>query len=535
MQQPPVISPASPASPRRLLARATRTAFGLATGAVAVGLLTGCEVDTFMDPSQTGRWEQTATVMPILEQLASIEPNPIELVPTDRIQAADLIPEIEEYRIASGDVVQLQILDFDQPGVPSGFESVVDERGFIDIPGLPGVYAEGLTKHEVAERVRIAVREAGRLNDAQVSVVLGSQRRQTYSVIGAVTGPGAYFIPSADFRLLDAVARSGQFDQNLKHVYVIRQVPLTDAVAGRLTPPEPGSQGKTDRPWGSQPSDQQKPADGEELLDLIQRLSGEERTPQRPSPGVLSSNRPSAARQPSDGPPIDLPGSGGNRPSDTQPPPIDLPETSGSGLVTPRDAAPPIDLPSSSTDFVFRDGRWVRSSGAEAPGEGLLTQRVIQVPVDQLLAGRADVNIIIRPGDVIRFPAAQTGLVYMAGQISRPGPYGLPADGGRLTLQRAVDSAGGLTGLGIPERVDLTRVVGPGRQATIRLNLRAIAEQTQPDIYLKPDDRINVGTNFWAFPLAVIRSGFRASYGFGFLLDRNFGNDVFGAPPDSGS
>ena len=77
----------------------------------------------------------------------------------------------------------------------------------------------------------------------------------------------------------------------------------------------------------------------------------------------------------------------------------------------------------------------------------------------------------------------------------------------------------------------MTRVVGRGRQATIRLDLRAISEQTQPDLYLKPDDRINVGTNFWALPLATIRNGFRASYGFGFILDRNFGNDVFGAPP----
>ena len=31
--------------------------------------------------------------------------------------------------------------------------------------------------------------------------------------------------------------------------------------------------------------------------------------------------------------------------------------------------------------------------------------------------------------------------------------------------------------------------------------------------------------------LAVVRGGLRATYGFGFLLDRNFGNDVFGAPP----
>ena len=38
---------------------------------------------------------------------------------------------------------------------------------------------------------------------------------------------------------------------------------------------------------------------------------------------------------------------------------------------------------------------------------------------------------------------------------------------------------------------------------------------------------------FWATPLAVIRGGLRATYGFGFLLDRNFGNDVFGAPPSN--
>ena len=45
-----------------------------------------------------------------------------------------------------------------------------------------------------------------------------------------------------------------------------------------------------------------------------------------------------------------------------------------------------------------------------------------------------------------------------------------------------------------------------------------------------PADRDTMcGTNFWATPLAVIRNGFRASYGFGFILDRNFQGDVFGA------
>ena len=65
------------------------------------------------------------------------------------------------------------------------------------------------------------------------------------------------------------------------------------------------------------------------------------------------------------------------------------------------------------------------------------------------------------------------------------------------------------------------------------MNIAAIRQRTEPDIVLRPDDHIIVGTNWGATPLAVIRNGFRASYGFGFLLDRNFGNDVFGAPPSN--
>jgi len=95
-------------------------------------------------------------------------------------------------------------------------------------------------------------------------------------------------------------------------------------------------------------------------------------------------------------------------------------------------------------------------------------------------------------------------------------------------------AAGGLNSTAIPERTEIIRMVGPDRQAIVRLNLRAIAEGTQPDLVLKPDDQINVGTNFWAFPLAVIRQGFRFSYGFGFILDRNFGTEIYGPQQTQG-
>jgi hypothetical protein len=51
----------------------------------------------------------------------------------------------------------------------------------------------------------------------------------------------------------------------------------------------------------------------------------------------------------------------------------------------------------------------------------------------------------------------------------------------------------------------------------------------QPDIYLKPNDVVYIGTDFIAPFIAALRNSFRLTYGFGFLYDRNFSpsNDSF--------
>jgi polysaccharide export outer membrane protein len=208
--------------------------------------------------------------------------------------------------------------------------------------------------------------------------------------------------------------------------------------------------------------------------------------------------------------------------------------------VVPRE---PADRAGEST-YIFdaERGEWVRVRGDGAParaagpgGEGpraVVTERIIEIPFQQLKRGDNRYNVVIRPGDRIYVEESPQGVVYIDGTIFRPGTYNLPLSG-RLTLSRLITAAGGLGPIAIPERVDLTRVVGDNREATVRLNLRAIRNRTEPDVVIKPDDHIIVGTNFWATPLAVIRNGFRATYGFGFLLDRNFGNDVFGAPPSN--
>ena len=159
-----------------------------------------------------------------------------------------------------------------------------------------------------------------------------------------------------------------------------------------------------------------------------------------------------------------------------------------------------------------------------------ITQRIISIPYQKLVNGDLRYNVVVRPGDTIRVPDPSAGFVYIGGNIARPGAYTVSGEN-ELTITQLVISAGGMSATAIPERTEIRRRIGDEHEAILRINLRDILEGVSPNIFLKPNDEITIGTNFWATPLAVVRNGFRMTYGFGFLADRNFGNDLFGAPP----
>jgi polysaccharide export outer membrane protein len=518
----------------------------LLTGVAGTALvLGGCNVDSYMDPSVVGRWEDTPTKTPIIDRFVAYEGPANEGIETSKVRAEDLIPEVEAYRVGPGDALELTVEDFFRDGVPLRIENLeVDPRGFVDLPQVGGIFVYGQTTDQMVASVRKSLAQAGVLNNAVVNVIVRSRRKLTYGILGAVDSPGFYSITKPDFRLMDALSQAGRFDQQLDKVIVIRRIPLSDRVTGRPT----GAAGMSDVPatqpggsGGVKPSanDQNAPGGGKKpaAVDIIDELS--KPGTNAPAPSMFSSTR-----QPE------------STPSAERKPMIDLVEPTGKpaametgGATTGNGAGN-----GSAGQWVFVNGQWVQQAGGatvgsaapvaagagpgltpigatanaeENPASELMTQRVIEIPLAPLLAGSAQYNIVIRPGDTIRVPTRGDGVFYVAGQVARPGPYNLPTNG-KMTIMRAIDSAGGFGSAAIPERVDLTRMVGPDRQVTIKVNYRAISEGTHPDIAIKPDDRINVGSNFFAFPMAVVRNGLRASYGFGFILDRNFGFDVFG-------
>lgn len=492
-------------------------------------VLGGCsnELNSWMDPSVVGRWEYTPTVVPILDRIDVIEEDTGEFVETSEVLPQDLIPEAAAYELSPGDQVEVQIYDFLTPNTPSVFQRILDARGNLDLPQLGQLHVAGLTVKQVEHLLVGELRDKGIIQDALVTVQTQSQQESSYSIYGNIARVGRYIVPTPDYRLIDALTEAGGVGVMVPKVYVIRRAPLSDTVKTGLGAPPEATQKPPVKP---------DKKTGEDLENLIDRLT----KPENPgAPAVFGVAQP-APKKPdtSQGEPAKA---AEPQPGET-PPLIDLPPKPSQAQ--PEDAQAPGD-----GQWVFLNGKWVHVDAGGAPieptpgagpaplvntgpkPEDLVTQRVIEIPLKPLLQGNSVYNIVIRPGDSIHVPSPVQGLVYMSGPgVARPGVYNLPSVG-RLTLTKVVAAAGGLSPIGIPNRTDLTRMVGENRQATIRLNLRAIYEGSEPDLFLKPDDVINVGTTWWAQPLAIIRNGFRTTYGFGFLLDRNFGNDVFGAPP----
>ena len=274
------------------------------------------------------------------------------------------------------------------------------------------------------------------------------------------------------------------------------------------------------------------PVDVNELIKGLPNQPNPPTTRPEVHPGMLQdAPRPPTSRP--DKPPIDIdalePGK-----VQAKPPPVDVDET--------RQPRRPDDVSGDTFIYMPERGEWVRvrgegdnrqgPAGAQPDVRNIVRERIIAIDYKRLARGDSSQNIVIRPDDRIYVDGPEQGLVYVDGEVVRVGVYSMPTTG-EATLSRMITAAGGLGPLAVPEKVDLTRRVAPHREATIRVNLAAIRQRTEPDIVVRPDDHIIVGTTFWATPLAVLRNGFRVTYGFGFLLDRNFGSDVFGAPPGS--
>jgi protein involved in polysaccharide export with SLBB domain len=110
-----------------------------------------------------------------------------------------------------------------------------------------------------------------------------------------------------------------------------------------------------------------------------------------------------------------------------------------------------------------------------------------QVSVD--LTDPAQMNMLVRPGDVITVSARPPQFYYLGGKIMTPGQKPFQQD---ITLVQAILAAGGLVDRASGDAIDISREGEAGRLTTTRYKLKEIRSGKVPDPRLQPGDRIEV-------------------------------------------
>jgi protein involved in polysaccharide export with SLBB domain len=548
----------------------------------------GCNSDHdpkgFFDPTATGRWQSHALVVPILNKLdIGVEQPEDEFSLAVDPTPADLVPSDTDYRIAPNDLLNITVSDLLGPGVETPRQERVTESGNVTLPSVGQIPASGKTESELEQAIIQAYRDAKLIENAQVSVQVIESRGKIFTVYGAVAHPGQYPILNNNFRVLDALVIAGDSPLGSDTLYVMRPIHNNENAANPATPatqPSQSSAAPTEAPFNVLTPSTAPSASSSDLEPPAPTTEGIEPATSQPF-GNPPSTSP-ATKQNNEG---NIPGGGVTQdtmvqpadastmpatvttatPAETNAPAASQPTVT---TQTPAPAptvtaetpaastAPTVAAASSTTQpgegsVVSLEGQNQQVGGVPvvqpttAPGmqlaatattqpadegftfnypAGSTQWKEIRVPLGELKNGNMRYNIVIRPGDMIYIPGPAQGVYYVAGHVNRPGVYQIV--GQRVTLKQAIVAAGMFDQLAIPERSEIVRRISGDKEVFAEVDLDRIFAGEDPDIFIKPNDTINVGTNILAPFIAAVRNGYRITYGFGFIYDKNFNTEA---------
>ncbi len=501
--------------------------------------ISGCN-DKFMNPTQIGRFRPVPAVNVILESLGVAEETPSEWAGAEEPKPADVIPYETDYVFGSGDVARISIFELRREDEPYINDYIVTETGKISIPEVGIVQAAGLTESQLEDEIK-QILSPSVLKEPMVTVALLDSQQRVFSIWGNGVGlPGRYSIPRYDYRLTDALAQARASTQfNVSYIYVSRPITGKETISEPLKPAGIVEPKQTE----------QLSVPKEEMLEIIAP-----RAQRQQMELVIASSEMMADKELAE---TAIP-EGFEPLADAEQTPMDtgITEQITAKTLGPETIKEPI-TGEQKVEWIFRDGKWIPvpvgkpmpaeqqqavkaeqpkvvqppeekvpvGYGLEQTGTGGVQARVIKIPTDKLSGGDPRYNIIIKPSDSINVPFDVIGEFCIMGNVNNQGF--IPITGRPLTLRMAIAAAGGLGPLAWPKRVEVTRRIARNKEETVMVDLEKIASGEQPDFFIKPLDTINVGTHPTATFRAVLRNAFRATYGFGFLYDRNFADRNF--------
>jgi polysaccharide biosynthesis/export protein len=115
--------------------------------------------------------------------------------------------------------------------------------------------------------------------------------------------------------------------------------------------------------------------------------------------------------------------------------------------------------------------------------------------------------VMVYPGDIVMVPNAP--VIYIMGDVGRPGGYAMSANASHLTLLQAIARAGSANKTSVPSKVRLIRDTGDGTKET-RVHLDEMQKGKIPDIDLQANDIVFVPFS-WMKNVAMSGSTIAAS------------------------
>jgi len=501
--------------------------------ALNIGVV-GCG-NKFWDPTQLGRFQPVPAVNVILDSLGVAEETPAAWERGEEPSPADVVAYKTDYIFGPGDIVSVSIFELFNEGTMYASQYVITETGKLSILDIGVIEAAGLTESQLEDEIK-QILSPNVLKEPSVNVTLLQSQSRVFSILGGgVPKPGRYVIPRHDYRLADALATAGGIGQfNISYVYVSR--PITGEEA--LAEPEAARPEEAPAIEGWKPAPAKEPR--EELLEVISPVAKRGHT--KGSEFVVASAEMVTDEELAEA----------ASPEQLWP----VARDSGPATRSTSDESQVTNDEKGRIEWIFQDGRWMPvqiglPKPAEEPGAGVglprapelarkeptalgwdqigpggAQRRVIRIPADKLLSGDPRYNIVIQPSDNIHVPIDIIGEFCIMGNVNNQGFVNIT--GRPMTLKMAIAAAGGIGPLAWPKRCEVVRRIAKKREEIVMVDLDKIAMGEQPDFFIKPNDLINVGTHPTARWRAVLRNAFRATYGFGFIYDRNFADRDYG-------
>ena len=478
----------------------------------------GCHsiLNGWLDPTVLGNFQESTTLE--IRSSLTLEDTPPGIPGATYPVPADRVPKVFEFPISPGDTLAIEIYELRERQMPFQVQAVVSSTGFVNLPVVGRVEAANLTIPEFEDQLRTALVQRRVLLAPEVTVNPIFLQNATYSIFGigvsaannAPLRAGTFPIHRPDLNLLEAINQVGGLNEFVTDIYIFRE----------------------DNPWwlADRPAKKDSPKPQADMApELDPAKPG-------PSPSTIPQNRQeSTAENAKDAAVRDL---------------MDAVLSQQSrGDATPNDVLKSLQ-PEPTDPFIWVNDefvpnpaarkRGIQPAGASTrPRAGVMDSatpaaiwariagdtdfRTIRIPAEPLRSGEPEVNIIVRPGDVIRVVSGEIGVYYVMGQVNRVGAFAFNAE--PITLKAAIAAAGGLSALAWPDRCTVYRRIGQ-REQMIQVDLDRVFAGKDPDFLVRRGDIINVGTHPFAPFLLRIR-GFTlpnpvTNVGYSFTYARNF-------------